>query len=82
MMDVWNRRGDRWTYKNYILQKAISRMGREEFRLNHDDKLLHIYGSLPSAKRAAIQHEVQDAAPSDMSIKSQGQRKRASALQF
>jgi hypothetical protein len=69
MIDVWKREGDRWTYKDYILQKAISRMGREEFRLNHGDKLLHIYGSLPSAKRAAIQHQAKDAAPRDMSLK-------------
>jgi hypothetical protein len=71
MHTLWKRIGDCWAYKNYILERAINAMGREEFRLSEGDEFLNVYNSLPSAKRAAAQHDAQDASPRDLAIKLQ-----------
>jgi hypothetical protein len=69
MHSLWKRIGNCWAYKNYILHRAINAMGRQEFRLSEGDEFLSVYNSLPSAKRAAAQHDAQDASPRDLAIK-------------
>lgn len=69
MHNLWKRIGDCWAYKDYILQKAINSMGREEFKLSQGDEFLNMYSSLPSAKRAAAQLDAQEASPRDLAIK-------------